>query len=405
MKRSYFIRCLTALSACLVLGLSVGCKNDGGDSAGGTAANGSAAAGAGNEILVGHFTCLTGENSTFGQETDEGVRLAMDQINAAGGVLDKQIKVDTQDDQSKPDEAKTVVTNFASNPEIVAVIGEIASTRSKNAAPVMQKAGIPMITPSSTNPEITEIGDYIFRVCFIDPFQGLVMAKFAREDLKAQKVGIMRDPSSDYSVGLADVFAKEFQSMGGTIIADLSFNSKDSDFRSQLSKMKDADAIFVPGYYDHVGTIAQQARELGIKAPLLGGDGWDSPDLVKGAGGPGGALEGSYFSNHYSKEDQSERVQKFIKEYGEKYNGKTPSGLAALGYDAMMVLADAIKRAGSTDRAAIRDAIAQTKDFPGVTGNITIDENRNANKPAVVLQIEGDKFVYKKTIEPTSAGG
>jgi branched-chain amino acid transport system substrate-binding protein len=389
------------------MGFTSGCKPsetaDSGASGGATTATTGEGSASTEEILVGHFTCLSGDQSTFGKETDEGVKLAMEQLNAAGGVLGRKFKVETQDDQSKPDEAKTVVTNFAANSKIVAVIGEIASTRSKNAAPVLQKAGIPMITPSSTNPEITAIGDYIFRVCFIDPFQGLVMAKFAREELKANKVGVMRDPSSDYSVGLADVFIKEFKAMGGTIVADVSFNAKDSDFRAQLNQLKDSDAIFVPGYYDHVGTIAQQARELGIKVPLLGGDGWDSPDLVKGAGGPGKALEGCYFSNHYSKEDQSPRVQKFIGEYKTKY-GAEPSGLAALGYDAMMVLAEAIKNAGSTDRDKIKDALAQIKNYPGVTGDITIDANRNANKPAVVLQIQGDKFVYKKTIVPASGG-
>lgn len=412
-KRSTFVRMCLSASLCLSMGLllgSVGCKS-GEESAGGTA---TPAAGSGTEttttapsnqdtsgdkILIGHYASLSGEQSTFGKETDEGVKLAAEQINAKGGILGKKIEVETQDDQSKPDEAKTVVTNFAANNKMVAVIGEVASTRSKNAAPVLQKAGIPMVSPSSTNPEITAIGDYIFRVCFIDPFQGLVMAKFASEDLKAKKVGVMKDPSSDYSVGLADVFKKEFEKMGGTV-TEVSFNSKDSDFRSQLTQLKGLDAIFVPGYYDHVGTIAKQARETGITCPLLGGDGWDSPDLVTGAGGPGKALEGCYFSNHYSKDDTSPRVQEFVKAYKAKYEGRAPSGLAALGYDAMMVIAEAMKAANSTERAKLRDELAKTKNFPGVTGDITIDDKRNANKPAVVLQIQGDQFVYKKTITP-----
>jgi branched-chain amino acid transport system substrate-binding protein len=407
-----------ALLVVIAVGLLAGCKSNSNTTASGTT-GGSSGAGGGeatanassqdtsaSDILVGHYASLTGDTSTFGQETDQGVKLAVKEINAKGGVdvggKKMQVTVDTQDDQSKPDEAKTVVTRFAAEPRMVAVIGEVASTRSLNAAPVLQNAHIPMITPSSTNVNVTKVGDYIFRVCFIDPFQGFVMAKFAHDDLKLGKVAIMRSQSSDYSVGLANVFKEEFPKMGGTITADVSYNDKDADFRSQLSQIKaaGADGIFIPGYYGEVGTIARQARELGITVPLMGCDGWDSEKLVEGAGGPGKALEGCYFSNHYSKDDKSPRVQTFIKAYETEYGGKTPSGLAALGYDAMMVLADAIKRAGSIEREKVRDAIAGTKDFPGVTGNITIDPNRNANKPAVVLQIHGNEFVYKATVKP-----
>ena len=215
-KRSTFSRLLLSFSLSLTLGLSFGCKDSAPTTTGSASPGAEATKGpdagttnfapqdtSGDTILVGHYASMTGEQSTFGTETDNGVKLAADEINAKGGILGKKIKIETQDDQSKPDEAKTVVTNFAANPKVVAVIGEVASTRSKNAAPVLQKAGIPMISPSSTNPEVTAIGDYIFRVCFIDPFQGAVMAKFATEDLKAKKVGVMKDPSSDYSVGLA----------------------------------------------------------------------------------------------------------------------------------------------------------------------------------------------------------
>lgn len=358
----------------------------------------------GDTIKIGHYASMTGETSTFGVETDNGIHLAIKELNAKGGVLGKKFEVETQDDQSKPDEAKTVAVKFAADPSIVAVIGEVASTRSLNAAPVFQKAGIPMVSPSSTNPKVTKIGDYIFRVCFIDPFQGSVMAKFAAEDLKAKKVAIMRSQKSDYSIGLAEVFTENFKKAGGAIVADVSYNETDSDFRSQLSQIKgkSPDAIYIPGYYGEVGTIARQAREQGITVPLMGGDGWDSPDLVKGAGGPGKALEGCYFSNHYSKDDASPRVQTFVKAYQTDYNGAAPSGLAALGYDAMMIVADAIKRANSTDRAKIKDALAQTKAFPGVTGEITIDADRNASKSAVVLQIKGNEFAYKTTVKPTN---
>ena len=356
-------------------------------------------------IKVGEYSSMTGETATFGQESDAGIQYAVAEINAAGGidVAGKKypVTVELQDDQSKPEEAKTVAVKFASDSDIVAVLGEVASSRSKTAAPEYQRAGIPMISPSSTNPDVTKVGDYIFRVCFIDPFQGYIMAKFAKDELKLTNVAVLRDPSQDYSVGLADAFIKEFTGMGGKIATDVSYKASDSDFRSQLGQVKtaNADGVFIPGYYGEVGTIARQAREIGIKAPLMGGDGWDSSELVKGAGGAGGALEGSYFSTHYSASETSKRVQDFVTAY-KKSKGKEPAALVAQGYDAMMILADAIKRAGSFERAKVRQAISETKDFDAVTGRITLDENRNANKSGVVVQIKGDKFVYTKTIEP-----
>ncbi len=393
-SRLAFLRgVLPALVAGSLLVGGLGCKSDSTGGAGGTDAA------SGGTIKIGHYASLTGDTATFGIETDEGVKLAIKEINAAGGLLGKQIELETQDDQSKPEEAKTVATKFAADDKIVAVIGEVASTRSIAAAPVFERAGIPMVSPSSTNEKVTQEGRHIFRVCFIDPFQGKVMAKFAAEDLKAKKVAILREQSSDYSVGLADVFKAEFEKAGGQIIADASYKTGDTDFRSQLAQAKGADAIYIPGYYTQVGTIARQARQLGIKAPLMGGDGWDSEKLVEGAGGPGKALENCYFSNHYSKDDKSERTQTFVKAYNAEYK-KAPSGLAALGYDAMKIIAEAIKTGNSADREKITEALAKTKNFPGVTGDITIDENRNASKSAVVLQIKGKEFVYTKTVAP-----
>lgn len=399
----WFIPGLAAL--CL---FGAGCKQS--DSSGGSASEGSGTGTtnaakqdtSGDTIKIGHYASLTGDTATFGTQSDAGVKFAVDEINAKGGILGKKVEVETEDDRSLPDEAKTVVTKFAADPKIVAVIGEVASTRSLNAAPVLQRAGIPMVSPSSTNPDVTKVGDYIFRVCFIDPFQGYVMAKFAHDDLKAAKVGIMRDQSSDYSVGLANVFAEEFKKMGGTIVGDVSYNSKDSDFRSQLGQLKGVDAIFIPGYYGEVGTIARQAREAGMNVPLLGGDGWDSDKLIEGAGGPGKALEGSYFSTHYSKDDKSPRVQEFVKAYTAK-SGSAPASLVAQGYDAMMILADAITRANSTDRDKVRAALADTKNYKAVTGDITIDPQRNATKSAVVLQIKGSDFAYKQTVAPSAS--
>ena len=400
-RKRFGIASVAALAALTLFG--AGCKQPSGSGdagGGGGTANVASQDMTGDTILIGHYGSLTGETSTFGTQSEAGVKFAMEELNKNGGVLGKKIEIDTQDDRSLADEAKTVVTKFASNPKMVAVIGEVASTRSLNAAPVLQRAGIPMVSPSSTNADVTKVGDYIFRVCFIDPFQGYVMAKFAYDDLKVTKVAVMRDPSSDYSVGLANVFIDNYKKMGGTIVADVSYNAKDSDFRSQLGRLKGADAIFIPGYYGEVGTIARQARESGIKVPLLGGDGWDSEKLIEGAGGPGKALEGAYFSTHYSPDDKSPRVQNFVKAYKAQNGGVAPASIVAQGYDAMMIIADAIKRANSTERAKIKEALAQTKNFDAVTGTITIDENRNAVKSAVVLEIKGNNFVYKETIQP-----
>lgn len=351
-----------------------------------------------NEIVIGEYGSLTGTTATFGISTRNGVDMAIEEVNAAGGVLGRQVRVIVEDDQGRPEEAQTVVTKLITSDKVVAIIGEVASSRTLAAAPVAQTHKIPMITPSSTNPAVTEVGDFIFRVCFIDPFQGLVMAKFAANSLHMTKVAILRDIKNDYSVGLADVFIENFTALGGTIVADESYSEGDTDFSAQLTSLrsKGPEAIFVPGYYTEVGLIARQAKSLGIGAPLLGGDGWDSPSLIE-IGGE--ALEGSYFSNHYSVDDPSPSIQKFVTDYRAKY-GETPDALAGLGYDAAKLLFDAITRAGSTDPQAIRDALAATKDFQGMTGVITLDEKRNAVKPAVVLQIKGGKLAYVETINP-----
>jgi branched-chain amino acid transport system substrate-binding protein len=351
-----------------------------------------------DEILIGEFSSLTGGTATFGQSTHNGVTMAFDEINAAGGVLGKKLKVLVEDDQSKPEEAATAVTKLISQDRVVALIGEVASSRTLAAAPIAQASRIPLVSPASTNPRVTQVGDYIFRVCFIDPFQGAVMAKFAANTLKLKRVAILYDVRNDYSVGLRNFFSETFRSLGGQIVGEQSYSEGDSDFRAQLTQLKglQPEAIYVPGYYTEVGTIARQARELGIKVPLMGGDGWDSPKLVE-IGGK--AIEGSYLSNHYSVDDPSPAIQKFVANYRTRY-GSVPDALAALGYDAAYVLADAIKRAGSTDGAKIRDALAATKDFVGVTGTITIDKDRNAVKPAAVLKVTDGKFEFVESISP-----
>jgi branched-chain amino acid transport system substrate-binding protein len=351
-----------------------------------------------NEILVGLYGSLTGTTATFGISTRNGAEMAIEEVNKAGGVLGKQIKVLVEDDQGKPEEAQTVVTKLINKDRVVAVLGEVASSRSLAAAPVCQQNRVPMITPSSTNPRVTQIGDFVFRVCFIDPFQGLVMAKFASNTLKIKDVAILRDIKNDYSVGLADVFVENFKKMGGNIVADESYSEGDTDFSAQLTSIQshNPQAIFVPGYYTEVGLIARQARKLGLPIPLMGGDGWDSPKLWE-IGGE--ALNGCYYSNHYSVDDPSPAIQKFVSAYKTKY-GQVPDAIAALGYDAAQVLIHAFRTAGSTDTDKVRQAISQTKNFAGVTGSITIDENRNAVKPAVVLKVNNGKLEYVETIKP-----
>jgi branched-chain amino acid transport system substrate-binding protein len=350
------------------------------------------------EILVGEYGSLTGSTATFGISTRNGIDIAVDEINKAGGLLGKQVRVIVEDDQGLAAEAQTVVTKLITVDKVVAVLGEVASSNSIAAAPVAQQNGIPMISPSSTNPEVTRKGDYIFRVCFLDPFQGYVMAKFTANTLKLTKVAVFREISSDYSVGLANAFIENFTKMGGTIVADESYKTGDVDFNAQLTsiKAKSPQAVFVPGYYTEVGLIARQTKKQGLNVPLLGGDGWDSPKLTEVGGKD---LDGSFFSNHYAVEDPSPAAQKFLASYKARFNA-VPDALAGLGYDSAMVLFDAIKRAGSTEGMKIRDAIAQTKDFAGVTGTITLNAERNADKPAVVLEIKEGKFVYRETIAP-----
>lgn len=352
-----------------------------------------------NEILIGEYESLTGSEATFGISANNGTKLAVEEINNSGGILGKKIKLITYDDQGKPSEAASVVQKLINKDNVVAIIGEVASSRSKSGALICQQFKIPMVTPASTNPEVTAIGDYIFRVCFIDPFQATVMSRFAFNSLKVKRVAVLQDVKNAYSTGLADFFVKQFKDMGGEIVEVQSYSAGDKDFKAQLTsiKAKNPEAIFIPGYYTDVGLIGIQAREIGITQPLFGGDGWESDKLTEGKAKD--ALEGSYFSTHVSAEDPSPAVQNFITKYKERFR-IPPDAMSFLAYDAGMILFDAIKRAGSTEAAKIKDALAQTKDFPGVTGKISINEQRNAVKPAVILQIRDGKFKYKETVNP-----
>ncbi|MBI5770712.1 MAG: ABC transporter substrate-binding protein [Verrucomicrobia bacterium] len=358
-----------------------------------------AAALAQDTIKVGEYASLTGKEAGFGQTSHHGVILAIDEINAAGGVLGKKLELVYEDNQTKPGESATAAKKLISRDKVVALIGEVASGRSLEAAPVAQAAKIPMIAPAATNPKVTQVGNYIFRVCFIDPFQGNVMAKFATEQLKAKKVAVLSSVSNAYSLGLAKVFKETFTGAGGQILAEKNFSEGDKDFRAQLTAVKSAnvDAVFVPSYYTEAALIVRQARDLGLTVPFFGGDGWEDEQLLKIGGD---ALNGCYYSTHFSAEDTAPAVGTFVAKYKKRWNGEIPGAFSALGYDAIYVLVDAIKRAGTTDGTKLRDALAATKNFDGVTGKTTINANRDASKPATIIAIKGGKTSFFKTVAP-----
>ncbi len=351
------------------------------------------------KIKIGEYASLTGKEAAFGQSSHKGTVLAIEEMNAAGGVLGRQLELVSEDNQSKPGESATIATKLITREKVVALLGEVASSRSIEAAIVAQKYRIPLISPSSTNPKVTEIGNYIFRVCFIDPFQGTALAKFASSHLKARRVAIVTSVSSAYSVGLAKFFREQFVADGGQVVLEQKYSEGDKDFKAQLTAIKAAapDAIFVPGYYTEAALMCKQARDLGLKQPLFGGDGWEAPELIT-IGGK--AVEGCYYSTHYSPEIPTAAVKTFVQRFKARWNSETPDAMAALGYDSALVLIDAIRRAGSTDSDKIRSALATTKDLEGVTGRTTIDAQRNASKPAVVVEVRNGEFRFVQSVAP-----
>jgi branched-chain amino acid transport system substrate-binding protein len=356
----------------------------------------------GDKVRIGVFMSTTGTTANFGISSVNGIKMAADEINAAGGINGKPVELLVQDDRSDASEAATIVTKFVTQDQVHAVIGEVASSRSIAAAPIAQNAKIPMLTPSSTNPEVTKKGDFIFRSCFIDPYQGAAIAQFAAKTLGAKTAAIMVDRKNDYSTGLEKVITQIFARMGGKIVATQSYQEGDQDFNAQLTSLKGSnpEVIFVPGYYNDVGLIAKQARDKGITVPLIGGDGWDSEQLYK-IGGT--ALNGSYFTNHYSPFDTEPRVVKFVNDYKSRYNS-TPDALAATAYDAANIMFDAIKRSKSLSGQDIRDALAATNAFPGVTGTVTFNQQRDAVKPIVMIEIkDGGTYAVRERVNVEGA--
>lgn len=402
---------LVALSAVLGLGgcekkeaSSVGATPAGGEQPKATAGGGKVTTGPGNTydkgsgpIKIGHFGSLTGPQATFGQSTSQGLRLAIEEFNGAGGLNGRLVELVEYDTKGDAREAGLVVTRLVNSDKVSAVLGEVASSLSLAGAPVAQQGGVPMVSPSSTNPRVTEVGDMIFRVCFIDPFQGQVCAKFAKER-GVSTVAVLYDQSQAYSAGLATEFERAFVKLGGKISSKQTYNEGDQDFTAQLTAIRSGNPgmIFIPGYYTDVANIAIQARKLGISAPMLGGDGWDSSKLAEIGGS---AVEGSFYSNHYTVDDPSPVIQDFIKKYQGKF-GQVPDGLAALGYDAARLLFDAMARAKSLHGSDLRDAIAATKEFHGVTGTISINAKRDAVKPAVIVEMKGGQPRYVATVNP-----
>jgi branched-chain amino acid transport system substrate-binding protein len=355
-------------------------------------------------IVVGAYLSMTGGEAEFGVSTRNGIQIAIDELNARGGLLGQQVRLVVEDDRGDSTEAASAVTRLIDREGAAVILGEVASSLSLSGGRVAQRRRVPMVSPSSTNENVTRVGDYIFRVCFIDPFQGAVMARFARGlqsgGAPTQRVAIFRDEASAYSTGLAQSFRRTFAQLGGEICDEQSYHKGDTHFSAQLSGMlaKQPQAIFVPGYYTEVALIAREARGAGYTGPFLGGDGWDAPALFRN---DENKLVGSYFSEGFAPDHPTTPVgQSFVNAYRQRYQSDA-NGLAALGYDAMLVAADAIRRAASTDGAAIRAQLAATRNVEGATGRISIDAERNAVKGAVILEVREDAFRFHSAIEAT----
>ena len=355
------------------------------------------------EIILGANYEMTGALAAVAKQTVNGINLAIKQTNEQGGVLGKQIKLIIADNKSEPSESANAITKLIKNDNVKLVFGSVASSNVLATVQIAHDSKIPLITATATNPSVTmeqdQVRPYVFRTCFIDPFQGEVMANFAAKSLQAKTAVMYIDSSSDYSKGLAKIFAEKFIANGGIIIGEESFLQKDQDFKSTLTKIKaiNPDVVFIPAYYEEVGKIIRQAREIGIKSQLIGTDGWDDPKLIEIAGLS--AVEGTFFSNHYSPQDQDPKVVEFVKAYKAEYN-QEPSALAVLGYDCALVVIDAIKRAGSDDPEKIRQALEETKKLQITTGLLSIDNNHNPIKSAVVVEKKNGQQIFKEKINP-----
>lgn len=355
------------------------------------------------EIKIGANFELTGNVAQYGSSALNGIKLAFKEANAGGGVLGKQLTLVVADNKSEASEAANAATKLITQDKVVAILGPATSSNVLATTPIVESNKIPLITPTGTNPMLTfkdgKLNAYVFRACFIDPFQGTIMANFAANTLKAKTAAIYVDSSSDYSKSLQTVFEENFTKHGGKVVAKEAYLQKDQDFKAALTKIKasNPDVLFVPGYYEEVSKIIKQARELGLNIPIIGTDGWDSPKLAEMAGPA--ALNNTYFSNHYSTEDKDPRVVKFVEAYSKEY-GQVPDAFAALGYDGAIMLIDAIKRAGSAEPTKIKEALEKTANLQVVTGTLSVDAQHNPVKSAVIIEMKDGKQTFKEKVNP-----
>jgi branched-chain amino acid transport system substrate-binding protein len=403
MKRSIQFLSLIALVSLVV----VGCKPSGSGSNGATGGQPMAGGrampdGEGNkyesgDIKLGLIASLTGELQPWGEDSKRGVELAVEEFNKAGGLDGKMVRLIVEDSASKPESGKSATQKLIGEDGVLAVIGEVSSGITIQAADVAQETGVPLVAVGATRVDLTEKGAAIFRACFTDNFQGAAMARFAYDDLGLRNVAVMTDKKQPYSVGLSDVFKKAFVSFGGKIATEEFYEQGNIDFKAQLTNIKSVnpDGLFCSGYFNEVGPIARQRESIGLNVPMIGGDGWDSTQLIA-SGGTG--ILGGYFLNHYHNSDQRKEVQDFVRNFRAKYKQPPATAMGALGYDAALITLDALKRAKSLDSRALMIAIQETKGLKGVSGDLTIGEDGNAQKPAHVLKVEKDGFVHYKQI-------
>lgn len=376
-------------TATLALGLLAGCNADNANNADSDDKGSTDGAKGGDTIKIGINLELSGAVASYGTSEAAGIDLAVEEINDAGGIDGKKIELVKVDNKSDAAEATNAAIKLTTQDKVVAIIGAATSGATVAQAQIANDNKTPLISPSGTSPTVTvnengEVNEFVFRTSFIDPFQGTVAANFAANELKVKNVAIFSDNASDYSKGLASSFKKDFEAAGGTVIAEESYVAKDTDFRSTLTRIKAANPefIFIPGYYEEVGLIVKQAREMGITVPLMGADGWDSPTLLDLAGAD--ALNNTYTTNHYSSDDPDGKIQEFKEKFEEKYSGKSPDAFNALGYDTVYLLADAIKRAGEVDSVKIKEQLEATKDLELVTGLYSVDKEHHPDRKSVV---------------------
>lgn len=397
----------------LVIGILAACSSDGETSSDGgdsssteeESTTNEEASSDGDVLHIGANLELSGAVATYGSSISEGIDLAVEEINESGGVNGMQIEVTKVDNKSDAAEATNGAIKLTSQDEVTAIIGAATSGNTVAQAQIANDTETILLSPSATAPNVTinedgSLNEYVFRTSYIDPFQGTVAANFALEELGVKTAAVYADNASDYAKGLAEAFIETFEAGGGEIVAEEAYVAKDTDFRSTLTRIQSADPefVFIPGYYEEVGLIVQQARDMGIDAPLMGADGWDSPTLIELAGAE--ALNNTFITNHYSSDDPDETIQNFVTKFGEKYDGNSPNAFHALGYDAVYLLKDAVERAGSTDSSAIKEALEATENISLVSGVVTIDEDHNPIKSATILEYVDGEQVFNAKIDP-----